>query len=400
MARTLRLAERAAKSSIPVLIEGESGVGKELLARAIQGSSDRRGKPFVTVNCGALPENLVESILFGHEKGAFTGATEKHAGKFAEANAGTLFLDEISELPLDAQVKLLRALQEGEIDPVGARRPVKVDIRLVSATNQNLIELVKRGRFREDLFYRLNVFPIQMPPLRERLEDLPVLIEHLVQRQEQIAGRHLRLDKDAMNCLARNRWPGNVRELANLLERLAILFPGQTIAAADLPERYRSMGNTAWFGSGVHMLAPAQPEKVSRVPPGLLEQLLEVRDTEFDDPAQRADTAEFADAAEFAETAEFPETDAFADTELFAATKQLAAAAQLAEQADFAAVDQMGLELPRGGMDLKDHLSAIEIGLIRKALEEADGTVAEAARLLRMRRTTLVEKLRKYRLSA
>jgi len=171
MARVVRLAERAAKSNIPVLIEGESGVGKELMARAIQGSSERRGKPFVTVNCGALPETLVESILFGHEKGSFTGATEKHVGKFAEANGGTLFLDEISELSLDAQVKLLRALQEGEIDPVGARRPVKVDFRLVSATNQNLIELVKAGRFREDLFYRLNVFPISIPPLRARACD-------------------------------------------------------------------------------------------------------------------------------------------------------------------------------------------------------------------------------------
>ena len=163
MARVIRLAERAAKSNIPVLIEGESGVGKELMARAIQGACDRRGKPFVTVNCGAIPENLVESLLFGHEKGAFTGATEKHAGKFVEANGGTLFLDEIGELPLDAQVKLLRAIQEGEIDPVGGRKPVKVDVRLISATNRNLIELVRQGRFREDLFYRLNVFPISIP---------------------------------------------------------------------------------------------------------------------------------------------------------------------------------------------------------------------------------------------
>src|SRR5208283_773821 len=163
MARTIRLAERSAKSNIPVLIEGESGVGKELMARAIQGGSERRGKPFVIVNCGALPETLVESILFGHEKGSFTGAIDKHVGKFAEANGGTLFLDEIGELPPEAQVKLLRALQEGEIDPVGSRRSVKVDFRLVSASNKSLIELVKAGRFREDLFYRLNVFPISIP---------------------------------------------------------------------------------------------------------------------------------------------------------------------------------------------------------------------------------------------
>jgi sigma-54 specific flagellar transcriptional regulator A len=266
-------------------------------------------------------------------------------------------------------------------------------VRIIAATHRDLEAAIGAGRFREDLYYRLNVFPIQMPPLRERLEDLPVLIEHLVQRQGQIAGRHIRLDKDAMNCLARNRWPGNVRELANLLERLAILFPGQTIAAADLPERYRSTGNTAWFGSGVRIVAPAQAEKPARVPHGLLEQLLEL-----DDAAQLADTAALADPAD---TAEFPDMAAFVDAQVFAAAKQLAAEAELAAQSDFAAAgEQIGLELPRGGMDLKDHLSAIEIGLIRKALEEADGTVAEAARLLRMRRTTLVEKLRKYRLSA
>src|SRR5271169_5696783 len=175
MARTVRLAERAAKSNIPVLIEGESGVGKELVARAIQGASDRKGKAFVTVNCGAIPENLVESLLFGHEKGAFTGATEKHAGKFVEANGGTLFLDEIGELPLAAQAKLLRAIQYGEVDPVGGRKTVKVDVRIISATNRNLIELVRQGRFREDLFYRLNVFPISIPPLRQRREDVPAL---------------------------------------------------------------------------------------------------------------------------------------------------------------------------------------------------------------------------------
>src|SRR5271156_3890078 len=218
MTRTLRLAERAAKSNIPVLIEGESGVGKELLARAIRGGSDRRGKPFVTVNCGALPENLVESILFGHEKGAFTGATEKHAGKFAEANAGTLFLDEISELPLDAQVKLLRALQEGEIDPVGARRPVKVDIRLVSATNQNLIELVKRGVFREDLFYRLNFFPNKLHPLRFRRGAMGDLARRFAARLAAEEGKRLRgLSAEALALLSNYEWPGNIRQLENAM---------------------------------------------------------------------------------------------------------------------------------------------------------------------------------------
>ena len=177
-----RLGERGAKSSIPILITGESGVGKEVIARAVHGSSERAGKPFVAVNCGAIPENLVESILFGHEKGSFTGATDKHLGKFQEANGGTLFLDEIGELPLDIQVKLLRALQEGEVDAVGGKRPTKVDVRIVSATNRDLSLAVKEGRFREDLYYRLNVFPIEAPALRERKQDVPALVDCFVKR--------------------------------------------------------------------------------------------------------------------------------------------------------------------------------------------------------------------------
>ncbi len=237
MARTLRLAERAAKSNIPVLIEGESGVGKELLARAIQGGSDRRGRPFVTVNCGALPENLVESILFGHEKGAFTGATEKHSGKFAEANGGTLFLDEIGELPLETQVKLLRALQEGEIDPVGSRRPVKVDIRLVSATNQNLIELVKRGKFREDLFYRLNVFPITVPPLRSRTADISDLARRFLARFCAEEGKRIRgISNEAHALLSAYEWPGNVRQLENAMFRAVVLADGDEITIAEFPQ--------------------------------------------------------------------------------------------------------------------------------------------------------------------
>ena len=180
MANVLRLGRRGAQSNIPILIEGESGVGKEMIARAIQGESERAGRPFVAVNCGAIPENLVESILFGHEKGAFTGATGKHSGKFQEADGGTLFLDEVAELPLDMQVKLLRAIQEGEIDPVGSRKSVKVNIRLISATNRNMIEMVKAGQFREDLYYRLNVYPMMVPPLRDRKDDIPALVDHFI----------------------------------------------------------------------------------------------------------------------------------------------------------------------------------------------------------------------------
>ena len=192
MGPVLRAAEKAAASAIPVLIGGESGVGKELIARAIHGSGERRAKPFIAVNCGAMPENLVESILFGHEKGAFTGATEKHTGKFVEADGGTLFLDEVGELPLAAQVKLLRALQEGEVEPVGGRKPVKVDVRIISATNRDLIADVKAGRFREDLFYRLHVFPISIPPLRQRPEDIPELARHFLARLSAEEGKRVR----------------------------------------------------------------------------------------------------------------------------------------------------------------------------------------------------------------
>ena len=237
MRRVIELGKRAAKSTIPVLIEGESGVGKELIARAIQGESARAGRPFVTVNCGAIPENLVESILFGHEKGSFTGASEKRVGKFVEADQGTLFLDEIGELPLDAQVKLLRALQQGEIDPVGGKQPVKVDFRLISATNQNLISLVNEGRFREDLFYRLNVFPIWVPPLRERLEDVPELIRHFIARFAAEEGKRIDgIDADASAMLQSYTWPGNIRQLENAVFRAIVLADTPMLTVNEFPQ--------------------------------------------------------------------------------------------------------------------------------------------------------------------
>ena len=237
MRPVLRAVEKAAGSAIPVLVEGESGVGKELIARAIHGSGARRAKPFVAVNCGALPELLVESILFGHEKGAFTGASEKHTGKFVEADGGTLFLDEVGELPPAAQVKLLRALQEGEVEPVGARKSVKVDVRIVSATHRDLIADVKAGRFREDLFYRLHVFPISVPPLRKRPEDIPELSRHLLARIAAEEGKRVRsISADALALLAAYRWPGNVRQLENTLFRAVVLAEGEEIGVAEFPQ--------------------------------------------------------------------------------------------------------------------------------------------------------------------
>jgi DNA-binding NtrC family response regulator len=238
MERVIRLGQKAAQSSIPILIEGESGVGKELVARAIQGSGDRRGKPFVPVNCGAIPHNLVESILFGHEKGAFTGATEKHAGKFVEAHKGTLFLDEIGDLPHEVQVKLLRAVQDGEIDPVGARSTVKVDIRLISATHRNLMQQVRDGKFREDLYYRLNVFPIFVPPLRDRREDIEQLVTHFMARfAKSQPSLHARtISGNALAMLRAYDWPGNIRQLENAIFRAMVLCDGEMLAPEDFPQ--------------------------------------------------------------------------------------------------------------------------------------------------------------------
>jgi len=246
MRPVLYAADKAASSTIPVLIDGESGVGKELIARAVHGSGARREMPFIAVNCGAMPENLVESILFGHEKGAFTGATEKHTGKFLEADGGTLFLDEVGELPPAAQVKLLRALQEGEIEPVGGRKAVKVDVRIVSATNRDLIADVKAGRFREDLFYRLHVFPIMVPPLRQRVDDIPDLARHFLARIAAEEGKRVRtIDRDALDLLSAYRWPGNVRQLENAIFRAVVLSDGEALGVAEFPQIAAQLGARA-----------------------------------------------------------------------------------------------------------------------------------------------------------
>jgi DNA-binding NtrC family response regulator len=236
MAGALRTAQKAAASSIPVLIEGESGVGKEMFARAIHGTGERAAKPFVAVNCGAIPDNLVESILFGHEKGAFTGATERHTGKFVEASGGTLFLDEVSELPLNAQVKLLRALQEGAVEAVGGRKPVKVDVRIVSATNRKLLDRVKSGHFREDLFYRLHVLPLTIPPLRTRREDIPHLLRHFLARFCAEENRRFTgISGEAMARLSEFDWPGNIRQLENAVYRAVVMGEGDQLDVMDFP---------------------------------------------------------------------------------------------------------------------------------------------------------------------
>ncbi len=262
MTPVLKAAEKTSASDIPVLLDGESGVGKELMARAIHGSGERRARPFVAVNCGALPEHLIESILFGHEKGAFTGATERHTGKFVDADGGTLFLDEVGELPLAAQVKLLRALQESEVEPVGSRKAVKVDVRIISATNRDLIAEVKAGRFREDLFYRLHVFPITIPPLRQRPEDIEALARHFVVRIAAEQGKRIRgFDAETLHALAAYRWPGNVRQLENAVYRAVVMTDGDTIGIGEFPQLAASRGDAM-----VNVSAPDTAPRMETTP--------------------------------------------------------------------------------------------------------------------------------------
>jgi DNA-binding NtrC family response regulator len=239
-----------------------------LFARAIHGSGERKSKPFVAVNCGAIPDNLVESILFGHEKGAFTGATERHMGKFVEATGGTLFLDEVSELPLAAQVKLLRALQEGSVEAVGGRKPVKVDVRIISATNRKLLDRVKGGQFREDLFYRLHVLPLTIPPLRNRREDIPHLLRHFLARFCAEENRPITgISGEAMALLSQLEWPGNIRQLENAVYRAVVMSDSEQLGLADFPqaaaqsvamaETQPSHGEPLIVAPGFHSTAPA-----------------------------------------------------------------------------------------------------------------------------------------------
>ncbi len=277
MERVIRLAQKAASSNIPILIEGESGVGKEVVARAIQGASNRRSRPFVTVNCGAIPDNLVESILFGHEKGSFTGATERHTGKFVEADRGTLFLDEIGDLPLDVQVKLLRAVQDGDVDPVGGRKSVKVDIRLISATHRNLLERVKDGAFREDLFYRLNVFPIFVPPLRERREDMDALVRLFIDRMSsaETGGRVSGITGEAMALLKAYDWPGNIRQLENAIFRAVVLCEGTMLTSEEFPQIRAQVGAVEAGAEAELVLADRQENVHLNVTPPLAADALE-----------------------------------------------------------------------------------------------------------------------------
>ena len=346
--RLRRMIEQVAPFDTTVLILGESGTGKEVAARAIHAASSRAKGPFVALNCGAVPAELLESELFGHEKGAFTGALAARKGRFEMAEGGTLLLDEIGDMPLPMQVKLLRVLQERSFERVGGTQTLKCNVRVVAATHRNLEDQIARGGFREDLYYRLNVFPIEMPALRERIADLPALVHAIGARLAEDGRGEVKLGADAMAALAVYAWPGNVRELHNLIERLAVLHPNATVSAADLPQRYRS----AWEAALARGESPAIPAA-----------------TDVPSPAAKEPGPTMSDAEELA-----------------------AERAALFGAPATPALD----ELPEEGLDLKEHIAAIEESLLRQALERADGVVAHAATLLNLRRTTLVEKLRKY----
>ena len=325
MRQISRMVDQVAPSDATVLILGESGTGKEVIARNIHLRSGRRDKPFVPINCGAIPPDLLESELFGHEKGAFTGAFTARQGRFEMAQGGTIFLDEIGDMSLHMQVKLLRVLQERSFERVGSNRSIETDVRVLAATHRDLEERIRGGEFREDLFYRLNVFPIHVPALRERPGDIPVLVEELSRRIDEAGRGSVRLTADAVSALSRHHWPGNVRELANLIERLGILNPYGSVDVADLPPQFRDEGWLSEFqarpavaGNGADAILAPEPVTAG--------------DVDWDE----------------------------------------------------------------GGIDLKTFLSDLETRLIRDALDASDGVVAQAAKLLSLRRTTLVEKLRKY----
>ena len=347
--RLRRMIEQVAPFDTTVLILGESGTGKEVAARALHASSPRAKGPFVALNCGAVPAELLESELFGHEKGAFTGALNARKGRFEMAEAGTLLLDEIGDMPLPMQVKLLRVLQERNFERVGGTQTLKCNVRVIAATHRNLEDQIARGGFREDLYYRLNVFPIEMPALRERIDDLPALIAAITATLSETGRGEVRLGDDALAALAAYRWPGNVRELHNLIERLAVLHPTSIVRLADLPQRYRQ---------GFE-LPPEAPAAAA--------------------PKATAQSAKVAARAEPANELSEAETLAAERTALFGTYVT-------------PALD----ELPDDGLDLKEHIAAIEERLIRQAVERSNGVVAHAATLLNLRRTTLVEKLRKY----
>ncbi|MFT5451473.1 MAG: sigma-54 specific flagellar transcriptional regulator A [Enterobacterales bacterium] len=319
MSEIRQLISQVAKTDANVLILGESGTGKEVVAQNLHASSNRCNAPFVPINCGAIPAELLESELFGHEKGAFTGAITARQGRFELAKGGTIFLDEIGDMPMPMQVKLLRVIQERIFERVGGSKTIKVDVRIIAATHRDLEQAVEQGAFREDLYYRLNVFPIEMPALKERAEDIPLLINNFGERLLKAGMSKIRFSANAIVSLTRHNWPGNVRELANLMERMSILYPEGIVDLAELPIKYK-------YDDGL---------MTSAVP-------------------------------------------------------------ALAQQSNGSSGKKTLRPIPEDGFNLKEYLVEVEKMYILQALDDCNWVVARAATKLEMRRTTLVEKMRKY----
>lgn len=369
--RVLRqLIEKIAPSRATVLITGESGTGKELVAQALHAHGPRGSGPFVPINCGAIPRELLESELFGHRKGAFTGALAHRVGRFEMAHGGTLFLDEVGDLPADMQVKLLRVLQSRRVEPLGAAESIPIDVRVVAATHRQLEHEVSEGRFREDLYYRLNVIPMRTAALRERPEDIRELLEFYAQRHAVDGCEPVTLEDDLMQALFRYEWPGNVRELSNLVDRFSALFPGQRLGLAGLPEWVLPPGLARIRAS----LGPAIPPHAAPAVEDLPYDMLTVRHVET--------TAESPCSAR--------------DESLLDGTDETVAL-QGENPAESAIRMATGLEpLREQGLSLRDRMQQIERGYIEQALERTNWNVSQTARLLSLQRTTLIEKINKY----
>ncbi|HQS29075.1 MAG TPA: sigma-54 dependent transcriptional regulator [Halothiobacillus sp.] len=374
--------EQVAPTDATVLILGESGTGKEVVARMIHRLSHRAAKPFVPINCGAIPADLLESELFGHEKGAFTGAISARPGRFELAEGGTLFLDEIGDMPLPMQVKILRVLQERSFERVGGRQTLNADVRIIAATHRDLETRITEGSFRQDLYYRLHVFPLETLPLRAVRTDIPLIIEALGQRFMREGRPVAKLTEAAMAALAVLPWPGNVRELGNMIERLGILYPAQPVDIPQLPEKLRSQLPADWLppAPATPMPAPCDIPAEPLLAPGLAPEPAPVH-------AQVLDEADVDPREMFAAGLLAPP-----------AARDLAAAWHL--PTDVLALEHCVCQLPESGFDLKALLEAIEQAWIEHALTQHQGVVAQAARQLGVRRTTLVEKLRKYQIQA
>ncbi len=396
-----------ARSNSTVLILGESGTGKELVARALHDLSERSGGRFVPINCAAIPKELIESELFGHRKGAFTGALSDRIGRFELAHGGTLFLDEIGDLALDMQVKLLRVLQERSIDPIGSSRPVPIDVRIVAATHRDIEGEIASGHFRQDLFYRLNVLPIEMPPLRDRLDDIAELARQFAERHAMPGKTPVALEPDLLHVLRCYDWPGNVRELSNLMDRFSVLYPGQKLTLRAVPLAMLPRGLRPYAEQMMRLAetaddtAPAAVVTTAEVPSSRETSLYADPDLAGTESDERwldyagIDTTVDTDQALEARTgptlrSEPPSKDTLpGDPSL-----EIPAEPQSVEQIVMMVSDPE--DLPEAGVHLKQHLADIERTLIRQALVRADGNISQTARLLRLQRTTLIEKINKY----